>query len=101
MVYRKGLRTCDIDPGDWMILRIDRSTNYVFEEAETVDEATHVYVRLPDGTPGEIPICGKATQPNGHSWEWDGNFEAPTITPSIDASPGWHGYLTAGVWSSV
>ena len=101
MAHRKGVYTADLEPGDWRILKIDRSANYVFKDAETVEEATHVFVRLPDGTPGELPITGKATQSNGSSWEWDGNFEAPTLTPSIDASPGWHGYLTSGMWRSA
>lgn len=40
-------------------------------------------------------------------WAWDGNVEAPTLTPSInclaekDGKPtggcGWHGFITAGV----
>jgi len=41
-------------------------------------------------------------------WGWDGNREAPTLTPSInclavkeDGTPaggcGWHGFITAGV----
>lgn len=42
---------------------------------------------------------------SGHPrWTWDGNYEAPTCTPSIgfygmnDPSQGhhWHGFLTAG-----
>lgn len=36
------------------------------------------------------------------NWAWDGNQNAPTITPSIDFENGrpgaWHGYLTAGEW---
>ena len=96
MAYRKGILTRDLDPGDWRILKIDRSNNYIFEDAVTVEEATHLFVMLPDRTPGELPIRGKATQPNGDSWEWDGNFESPTVTPSIDATPGWHGWLRNG-----
>jgi len=43
------------------------------------------------------------------SWEWNGDREAPTLTPSVhdqitlrDGSKRthWHGYLTAGVWES-
>lgn len=32
------------------------------------------------------------------SWIWDGNAEAPTLSPSILRSRtcGWHGFLTAG-----
>lgn len=42
-----------------------------------------------------------------HVWQWDGNRERPTITPSInciaekDGKPtggcGWHGFITNGV----
>jgi len=39
-------------------------------------------------------------------WRWDGNREAPTLSPSIKHNPGrpgsddcnWHGHLIAGVW---
>ena len=31
-------------------------------------------------------------------WHWDGDMQAPTLTPSIgcDARCGWHGNITAG-----
>ncbi len=36
----------------------------------------------------------------GPSWAWDGNKEAPTLSPSIRCFTGdqtlWHGYLRAG-----
>lgn len=34
------------------------------------------------------------------SWEWDGNVEKPTLSPSIQktSSCRWHGYLRAGVF---
>jgi len=43
---------------------------------------------------------------NGHGWEWDGNLDKPTMSPSILStghdSKGnqvthWHGYVRAGV----
>ena len=34
------------------------------------------------------------------SWEWDGNWEQPTLSPSILHKDHWHGFLTAGVWVS-
>ncbi len=49
---------------------------------------------------------------DGHrpSWNWDGNREAPTLTPSIliyqmnergeKIGEHWHGFLTAGQWRS-
>lgn len=39
----------------------------------------------------------------GPSWEWDGNREAPTLTPSVFNSGmpcQWHGWLRAGKWES-
>lgn len=39
---------------------------------------------------------------HGPRWEWDGNTEAPTLTPSILRKDEcrWHGYLTAGEFRS-
>lgn len=68
-----------------------------------------------EGRCGAI-IIGNGFKPlNGpHSWTWDGNVAAPTLTPSINcltgktgnpnypeevyAGCGWHGFLTAGVF---
>lgn len=38
-------------------------------------------------------------------WDWDGNVKAPTLTPSIVHDPakdgcGWHGFLSAGKFTS-
>lgn len=46
-------------------------------------------------------ICSLHFRPEpSPSWDWDGNIEAPTLTPSIHDPGHWHGYLTAGVWLS-
>lgn len=29
-------------------------------------------------------------------WDWDGNREAPTFTPSINCEGCWHGYIRNG-----
>jgi hypothetical protein len=34
------------------------------------------------------------------SWEWDGNEEVPTLTPSIHHVGCWHGFLTNGEFKS-
>ena len=50
------------------------------------------------------PGCGKIVglhfeAPKPGLWKWDGNRDAPTITPSIvHHDCGWYGYLTAGKW---
>ena len=48
------------------------------------------------------------TLPNGHSWEWDGNEDAPTLSPSLHVIARgwpdrgipdktlWHGWVKAG-----
>lgn len=35
-----------------------------------------------------------------HAWEWNGDLEKPTLTPSIQCLSAcrWHGYLTNGVF---
>jgi hypothetical protein len=35
------------------------------------------------------------------SWEWDGNRDAPTLSPSINVINRWHGYLRAGKLETV
>lgn len=32
----------------------------------------------------------------GASWQWDGNKEKPTITPSINCAGCWHGWIRNG-----
>lgn len=35
------------------------------------------------------------------SWEWDGNLDKPTLSPSVHDVGHWHGYLRAGVWETA
>jgi hypothetical protein len=41
-----------------------------------------------------VPVKGP------QKWNWDGNRELPTLTPSIliVGECGWHGFLTGGEW---
>ena len=55
---------------------------------------------LPNGTTCSIPLrpvpaTGRPLN-GGHSWEWDGNTDKPTLTPSIKATGIWHGWVRAG-----
>jgi hypothetical protein len=34
------------------------------------------------------------------SWQWDGNEDAPTLSPSVHHVGHWHGWLRNGVWES-
>ena len=33
-------------------------------------------------------------------WQWDGNHDAPTLSPSVHWVGHWHGWLRNGVWES-
>lgn len=35
------------------------------------------------------------------SWEWDRNWDAPTLTPSVHHVGHWHGYLRGGFWTDA
>lgn len=45
-------------------------------------------------------ICAISIKPVVETgWDWNGDLEKPTVTPSIKINSGhWHGYLTAGVF---
>lgn len=63
----------------------------------------------PEGSPpaGLIYVCpcgcgllgGLAFRPGAPpAWHWDGNREAPTLSPSVHHVGHWHGWLRAGMW---
>ena len=56
------------------------------------------------GQEGYLPIRAKGEgRTQTSEWEWDGNEESPTLTPSVYNSGlpyKWHGFLTAGEWRS-
>ena len=84
----------------------------IFKRGEVGDWAftegeTHIFLVLPLGgaTPAEnmagLPITGRCTHPGAGTkfatWDWDGNREAPTLSPSIlDVRTGWHGFFREG-----
>lgn len=55
-----------------------------------------IYIWLP-GMSGPDAIRIQKGPPGGERvWGWDGNEEAPTLTPSIHALGEWHGWLRSG-----
>ena len=64
-----------------------------------------LYVFLPSGHVARWPIHPLTTS-KGHSWEWDGDEDAPTLTPSLhllserpdtgERKTLWHGWVTRG-----
>ncbi|MDY6979357.1 MAG: DUF6527 family protein [Pseudomonadota bacterium] len=41
------------------------------------------------------------TAKHKHHWQWDGNREKPTLSPSLHLPGHWHGYLRGGEFKSV
>jgi len=66
-----------------------------------------LHPRLRDRTCGELLIAnsghgikrdGQGLNGGRPQWDWDGNCEAPTFSPSINCEKhcGWHGYIRNG-----
>lgn len=74
------------NPGDflWSRSSSDDPARILFICPCGCGDHTGVPVR-PESTPGPV-------------WTWDGNRDAPTLTPSLQRVGGcnWHGFLTAG-----
>lgn len=57
--------------------------------------------KLPDGNYGCLylrPVIDKTR--TGPSWQWDGNEESPTLTPSVHLPGRWHGFFIKGRMAS-
>jgi hypothetical protein len=74
----------DLEPGDFYF-EIDKRGQQMF------------CFCLANGIGCRIPLRPLVDQKinRGHSWEWDGNEDKPTLTPSINAKGCWHGYVRA------
>lgn len=96
----------ELQVGDWSF------RNVVVEEGLEVVDA-YIALRLHDGDSGLaiLPIVNstygeavvKQANANHACWTWNGNRDAPTLTPSIlhwgegkNNPATWHGYLTDG-----
>lgn len=75
----------------------------VFEIGQVGDFAflkddSHIAIRLTVSEDGiaVLPISNDSDSPR--RWNWDGNHESPTLTPSIfhHGKPEWHGFLREG-----
>lgn len=72
-----------------------------------IDGDTAIFIRMPDGPnfPTDRGSLIRWPLKPGHNlpgvekdavWEWDGNREHPTLTPSLHWVDVWHGWLRAG-----
>jgi hypothetical protein len=52
--------------------------------------------KLPDGNGGLLRLRPVVSGESYPSWEWDGNGEKPTLTPSVHLPGRWHGWFRNG-----
>jgi len=71
-----------------------------------INEDTYIVLRFGE-TMDDIVVLPIVPQDNKAAWQWDGNREAPTLSPSILVHGGkeqparWHGFLRAGKLETV
>lgn len=67
------------------------------------DTIVAIYLKCPScGSTHGVPV----KPGNPHGWDWDGNLDKPTLSPSILFGDGhidnrecrWHGFLRNGEW---
>lgn len=65
--------------------------------AKPEDQRLTIYICLPGNTRWHpLHVARGGTPTDSHTWGWDGNFDKPTLTPSIHEPGTWHGHLQAG-----
>lgn len=86
------------EPGDFHFESLD------YEDAPPEAIPPGAEGRFVFGCPKGRGYCGGIIIGNGFkpqhgacpTWQWDGNPDKPTLTPSINCKGCWHGWLTAG-----
>lgn len=63
-------------------------------------KAASLWFVCPCGCGDESAICIAPHGAHPKQWQWDGNRQKPTLTPSIhkQVGCGWHGWLRNGEW---
>ena len=86
------------------------SWSYKWGHKEGDDPISLLIVVPGENYPGSCRIRRQGTPPfdDGQAeWEWDGDYDKPTIRPSIlhtafsEDGRDWHGWLTAGVLEEI
>lgn len=92
----RGGVVCESRPGDFVFKDIDGDAT---RDLGRVDQMEYTCPRTGRYC-GTVMVGVQRKPAESPSWNWDGNWENPTLTPSINCQGGcrWHGYLTAGVW---
>ena len=74
--------------------------DFVWSHEEDFDDSRVrcLIVMLPGSVRASLPVEPLKLQSYRTFWNWDGNIEAPTLSPSIDGSAdgAWHGHIENG-----
>ena len=71
--------------------------------AKQGDAVLTLYIHLPGNgrwSPIQVQRAGAGPH-HDRIWEWDGDLDKPTLTPSIWDVGVWHGYMRAGFFQSI
>jgi len=85
--------------GDWCFSNSEKGIfiRYPISDHEWFKWYDFTREQAPEYNRGDIvhlPIILGNSEPS--HWGWDGNKEAPTLTPSINVIGRWHGWLREG-----
>jgi hypothetical protein len=81
--------------GDWCFMQFTERLVLFLRYPVTSEDWVKFYQEAPELNQGDVvslPLSGDK-QP---VWQWDGNREAPTLTPSVNVVGRWHGWLREG-----
>lgn len=86
---------------DGTVCRFSELGDGAFEILENPPGSFGLRFNLPDDHGNYIPIVKGPCPGTGHGpWGWDGNYDSPTITPSIWNKGYWHGFFQNGYFKS-
>ena len=92
------VRAVHIADRDEFARRLEAGSFWI-SEADSDGERWFWYC-CPCGSGRRAPLTvGERFKPaDGPSWNWNGSFVSPTLTPSVNHEGHWHGFLTDGEW---
>lgn len=90
-----------VQPGDfyWRVAESSDS-GMTHRPPKDGERPTHMWFKCDQWRMHCIPIKPEKNENNNASWDWDGDLDKPTISPSIKSSDGnrilWHGHIVKG-----
>lgn len=89
-------------------LRADKVSGSIWFSDAQRDRVCSMWFWCPSGS-GQLCRITVGIEHKSHinspTWNWNGNEENPTLSPSVnnlpsEVTPGWHGWLRDGYWET-